>query len=164
MGGDNREYQIPERYNENYLVLLVRDPHCLYAYWELTGEQRQLITREFGCDWGEVPLLLRLYDVSGLNFDGRNAHGFSDVSVHALAENFYLRELAANKGYCVDLGVITPDGRFIMLLRSNIVSTPRDTLADGSVWEMADLLDREVKKPVKEIETYSSAGHYYEDQ
>lgn len=163
MGGVNRELQIPERYNENYLVLLVRDPYCLFAYWELTAEQQELITKEFGCSWGGVPLLLRLYDVTGLNFDGRNAHSFKDISVHALADNFYLHDLEANKGYCVDLGVITPDGRFITIIRSNIVSTPRDTLADGSVWEMADLLDREVKKPVEkatEINTISSAEFY----
>jgi len=164
MGENSREFQVPERYDENYLVLLVRDPYCLFAYWELTGEQRGLVTGEFGCSWGEVPLLLRLYDVTGLNFDGRNAHSFKDISVHALADNFYLQELEANKGYCVDLGVIAPDGRFVTIVRSNTVATPRDTLADGSVWEMADLLDREVKKPVKEIETISSAGYYYEEQ
>ncbi|MFZ5639751.1 MAG: DUF4912 domain-containing protein [Bacillota bacterium] len=162
MGEVSREFKIPERYNENYLVLLVRNPYCLFAYWELTEEQRNLITKEFGCEWGGVPLILRLYDVTGLNFDGRNAHSFRDLSVHALADNFYLYELEANKGYCVDLGVITPDGRFVTILRSNVVTTPRDTLADGSVWEMADFLDREVKKPVVEINTISSAGYYEE--
>lgn len=167
MGGVGREFKIPESYNENYLVLLVRDPYCLFAYWEITVEQRELITSKFDCGWGEVPLLLRLYDVTGLNFDGRNSHGFIDISVHALADNFYLRDLAANKGYCVDLGVIAPDGRFITILRSNTVITPRDTLADGSVWEMADLLDREVKKPVEkvtEINTISSAEFYNNEQ
>ena len=164
MGGVNREFEIPEAYNENYLVLMVRDPYCLFAYWELTGEQRNLVAGEFGCGWGEVPLLLRLYDVTGINFDGRNAHKFRDLSVHALANNFYLQEIEANRSYCVDLGVITPDGRFVTLLRSNIIATPRDTLADGSVWEMADLLDREVRKPVEEIKTISSDVYYYDER
>lgn len=166
MGWVTGEFKIPESYHENYLVLLVRDPYCLFSYWELTVEQRDLITREFGCSWGEVPLMLRLYDVTGLNFDGRNSHSFRDISVHALADNFYLKDLAANRGYCVDLGVILPDGRFITILRSNIVTTPRDVLADGSAWEMADLLDREVRKteqPAAEINTISS-GEFYNNE
>ncbi|MCL4442124.1 MAG: DUF4912 domain-containing protein [Firmicutes bacterium] len=150
-------FTFPERYNENCLVLLVRDPHCLFAYWELSGEQRDLVAKEVGCSWGAVLLVLRLYDVTGLNAGAGSAHSHTDISVHALADNFYMKDLAANKGYYVEMGVVMPDGRFVVILRSNTVTTPRDTLADGAVWETADLPDREVGKPVAEIETLSSA-------
>ena len=157
MGMNFKVFTFPEMYNENYLVLLVRDPHCLFAYWELSGEQQNLVAKEIGCSWGEVPLVLRLYDVTGLSAGAGSVHSYTDISVHALADNFYMKDLAANKGYYVELGVVMPGGMFVAILRSNTVTTPRDTLADGAVWETADLFEREAGEPVTEIETLSSA-------
>lgn len=156
-------YGFPARYNENYLALLVRDPHCLFAYWEFSEEQMNLVSREFGCPWGEVPLFLRVYDLTGLNFDGENAHSYFDVRIHPLADNYYVNEVSANHSYCVDIGLAAQDGRFVTLIRSNTVHTPRDTMADGpgAVW--ADLLDRlagHKPKAVVETESFSSEGMY----
>lgn len=135
-------YGFPTRYDENYMALLVRDPHCIFAYWEISDEQMVLVAKEFGCPWGEVPLLLRIYDLTGINFNGENEHSYFDISVHPLANNHYFKEVGSNSAYCVDIGVMTPQGRFITLIRSNVVQTPRDSLADGSGIVMADLLDR----------------------
>ncbi|MHB9094884.1 MAG: DUF4912 domain-containing protein, partial [Eubacteriales bacterium] len=136
------QYGFPTKYNDNYIVLLVRDPHCIFGYWELSDEQMNLVAKEFQCQWGKVPLILRVYDLTGLNFDGENSHSHFDIAIHALANNYYVKEVNANRSYCVDLGVITSEGRFVTLLRSNVVLTPRDSLADGSGIVMADLLDR----------------------
>lgn len=135
-------YGFPARYDENYLVLLVRDPHCIFGYWEFSDEQMDLVAREFGCQWGEVPLLLRVYDLTGVNFNGENEHSHFDVSLHPLANNYYVNDINSNNSYCVDIGVITSQGRFVTLMRSNVVQTPRESLADGSGVVMADLLDR----------------------
>ncbi len=135
-------YGFPTRYDENYLTLLVRDPNCIFAYWEFSDEQMALVAKEFGCPWGQVPLLLRIYDLTGLTFNGENEHSHFDVTVHPLANNYYVKEVSSNNAYCIDIGVMTPQGRFITLIRSNVVQTPRDSLADGSGIVMADLLDR----------------------
>ncbi len=155
------EYGLPTRFNQNYLVLLVRNPNCLFAYWEFSDEQKDLVVREFGCEWGQVPLIMRIYDLTGLNFNGQNAHGYVDLTVHPLADNYYVKDVSSNHAYCIDLGVITPDGRFVTLLRSNIVQTPRDSMADGSGIVMADLLDRlRERKKKAAVETFSSEGVY----
>lgn len=135
-------YGFPARYDENYLVILVRDPHCIFGYWEFSGEQMDLVAREFHCQWGEVPLLLRVYDLTGLNFTGENEHSHFDIKLHPLANNYYINNVNSNNSYCADIGVITSQGRFVTLVRSNVVQTPRDSLADGSGAVMADLLDR----------------------
>jgi len=156
-------YGFPARYNENHLALLVRDPHCLFAYWEFSEEQMNLVSREYGCPWGEVPLFLRVYDLTGLNFDGDNAHSYCDIKVHPLADNHYIKEVDGNHSYCVDIGVFTAEGRFVTLLRSNLVHTPRDSMADGSGVIWADLLDRLTglkPKGVIETESFSSEGVY----
>lgn len=136
------QYAFPDRYNENYLVLLVRDPHCIFGYWELSEDQMDLVARECCCSWGDVPLVLRVYDFTGLAVGGREGHGYFDIDVHPLANNYYVQEVNANHSYCVDLGIITAEGRFVTLLRSNVVQTSRDSMADGSGVVMADLLDR----------------------
>jgi hypothetical protein len=158
------EYGFPTKYNENYLVLLVRDPYCMFSYWEFSDEQMDIVAKQFARQWGKITLVLRVYNLTGLNFDGENAHSYFDVNVHSLANNFYIKEISPNNSYCVELGVITSDGRFVALLRSNIVQTPRDSFADGSGIVMADLLDRlqlpEKKDEVEEIQTFSSEGVY----
>ncbi len=159
------EYGFPARYNENYLVLLVRDPHCIFSYWEFSDEQMGLVAKEFDCEWGEVPLIMRVYDLTGLNFAGDNAHSYFDIALHPLANNFYIKEVNSNHSYCADLGVVTPEGRFVTLLRSNVVQTPRDSLADGSGVLMADLLDRLTGRTAEvgeqtATETFSSSSVY----
>ncbi|KNZ70494.1 hypothetical protein Tfer_0676 [Thermincola ferriacetica] len=145
----------PHNYNKNHLVLLIRDPYCLFAYWEFSEKQRSVLAEEYNCSWGEVPLIMRVYDVTGINFNGRNAHSYFDIAIHAMADNWYLHHMKANTSYCVDLGVITPDGRFITILRSNTVTTPRDSLADGSGLVWADLLDRSELVKVETLSSYN---------
>jgi len=137
-------YGFPARYDENYLALLVRDPHCIFAYWEFSDEQIELVAKEFECQWGQVPLLLRIYDLTGLNFKGDNEHSHFDISIHPLANNYYIKDVNSNNAYCVDVGVVPSYGQFITLIRSNVVQTPRDSLADGSGIVMADLLDHQL--------------------
>lgn len=154
------EYGFPARYNENDLVLLPRDPHCIFAYWEFSDEQMELVSRKLGFTWGEVPLTLRVYDLTGL--DGEEVtHSYFERTVHALANNYYVQELKDNSAYRVDLGIVTTDGLFVVLLRSNVVQTPRASVADGSGVIMADLLDRlrETNRQ-PETETSSSEGYY----
>jgi len=158
------EYGFPASYNENSVMLLVRDPHCIFAYWEISSEQMDLVAGEFGRPWGDIRLTLRVYDLTGLGEDRNKAHGSYDLNVHSLANNYYITDVKANHSYCADLGVFSPDGRFVCLLRSDVIQTPRDSLADGSGLVMADLLDRLSGKEFAELpteqETFSSDGVY----
>ncbi len=159
------EYNFPVSYNDNYLVLMVRDPNCIFAYWEFSNEQKDLIVREFACTWGEVPLMMRVYDLTGLSFNGQNAHSYFDLAVHPLADNFYVKDVKPNHSYCVELGINISTGRFMALLRSNVVQTPRDSLADGSGAVMADLLDRLTERKAQAgTLTFSSEGVYGAEQ
>ena len=157
------QYGFPASYNESCLALMVRNPHCIFAYWELSGDQMDLVTGEFDLPWGEIPLRLRIYDLTGLD-DREDAHSRYDISVHSLSNNYYIDEVQPNRSYCADLGVTTPDGRFVCLVRSGAVQTPRDSLADGSGAVMADLLDRLTVKKVEfekvDLESFSSDGVY----
>lgn len=116
-----------DRYSENRIVLMIRDPYWCFAYWDLTPDkQAEVITKLAG---GQARLVLRVYDVTGIDFSGSNAHRFADLEISEEANNWYINVWAADRSYCVDLGLRYPDGRFETLLRSNVVTTPRDSIS-----------------------------------
>jgi hypothetical protein len=127
-----------DRYGENRIVLMIRDPYWCFAYWDLTSEkQAEVITEISG---GQIKLILRVYDVTGLDFNGTNANRFMDIQIGEEANNWYINVWAADHAYCVDLGLLHPDGKFVMLARSNIVMTPRDAISSiiDEEWMVVD--------------------------
>ncbi|REE89068.1 hypothetical protein A8990_107166 [Paenibacillus taihuensis] len=129
--------------DEDRLVLLPKDPKTLYVYWKLTERRIRMIEQHFHCAWHELPKWLRVYDVSYITFNGDNANRTWDIQVGNEADNWFMRDMSAGTAYCVDFGTTSLDGRFITLLRSNAVETPRlnderHTVDKGSVWASAE--------------------------
>lgn len=116
---------LPSAYHRDTLVLMVRDHRWLYSYWELTAEKIQQHPA-----LQNTRLLLRLYDITMVeNFDGTNAHWYRDIIIPAHANHWDIEVNGADRSYCVDLGYII-NGRFITLLRSNTVTSPRIKVSD----------------------------------
>jgi uncharacterized protein len=121
---------LPSAYGDTRIVLMARDPYWIFAYWEVADARRMDIEREAGSGWEGLRKVLRVYDVTDIEFNGANAHKYFDIDITSEAGNWYIRVGEANRSWCVDLGVITSDGKFIMIARSNVVATPRDTASD----------------------------------
>lgn len=122
--------QLPSRYEEDVLVLQVRDPWWAYAYWDLNPSTLNRLRAELAGDFERSKWVLRSYDVSYINFNGSNAHRFFDTGVDCDAKNWYLNFGSPGTSWVVDLGLILSDGRFITVLRSNVISLP----LDGPSW------------------------------
>ncbi|MDF2959900.1 MAG: hypothetical protein K0S39_1635 [Paenibacillus sp.] len=122
-------YELPDRYEKDMLQLLVRDAHTLYVYWEISNRKRWLCSQHFECDFGLLPKILRIYDVTAIYFNGSNANRYSDIQTTPEATNWYIHQAAANTTYMIDLGTYTIDGQFVPMLRSNAAATPRDQAA-----------------------------------
>jgi len=105
---EERPFEFPAGYGDNRIVLMVRDPFWIYAYWE-TKDQRQ-------------EKILRVYDTE-------NWQSF-DIELTGGARSWYIRVPAPNRTYCVDIGYYGSDGKFIALIRSNWVTTPLDRMSD----------------------------------
>lgn len=125
------EPELPRYYGIDRMVLMARDPNWLYAYWEITATKQEEFAGNYGPKaWSDTHPVLRVYDITGIEFNGRNAHGYTDIHVHENADNWYVQVEKPDRTFCVDLGRMFPDGRFVTLLRSNIVTTPRASLSD----------------------------------
>jgi len=119
---------LPWSYGETELVLMPVDPFQIYAYWDFSPE-----------DWNAVrarrqPVVLRVYDVTMIRFNGKNAHSYFDLPVALEAQNWYVNLWSAEKSLCAELGWVLPDGSFQPVVRSNVIQTPR---AGVSIYEDA---------------------------
>lgn len=117
-----QKFELPAGYDENKIVLMVRDPYWLYAYWEISNLKITEISLELGEKFQKSDLVMRVYDTS----DWR----FFDVNVSGYINNWYINVGRPNTSFCVDIGFLTPDGYFIAAARSNIVITPRDRMSN----------------------------------
>lgn len=129
-------FEFPSGYGDHKIVLLVRDPWWLYAYWEVRREEEENAIRAIRAK-GLTPLksILRVYDVTGLVFDGTNAHASFDIDLHSNANNWYIDVGQPNRSFVVEIGIVASDGSFHPLCRSNQVTTPR--------YGMSEVLDEE---------------------
>jgi hypothetical protein len=125
------EPQLPRGYGVDRLALMVRDPHWLFAYWEITATKQDEFIRTYGPEaWSSTHPVLRVYDITGVDFNGNNARDFFDIRLDDDIENWHIEVREPDHSFCVDLGRMFQDGRFITLLRSNIAHTPRATLSN----------------------------------
>lgn len=123
--------ELPRRYGEDRLVLLARDPHWLFAYWEVSATKQEEFQARYGPEaWRTSRPVLRLYDVTGIKFEGYNANSYVDIPISEEADNWYLEVGQPNRTFCVDLGRLLPTGEFVTLLRSNLAHTPRAALSE----------------------------------
>lgn len=122
--------ELPGEYGQDKIVLQVRDSRWIHAYWELCAQTVEKLENRLKGDFHRARRILRVYDVSHIKFDGKNAHRFFDIEADPRANSWYINTDGPGRSWCVDLGLLLPDGRFITLLRSNIVSTP----LDGPSW------------------------------
>lgn len=123
------EQAIPENYNETRIVLLVRDPYWLYCYWEIDTETKNRLSQQFG-GFYQIPLILRVYDITNITFDGNNSNSYFDVKINNNARSWYINVGQPNRSFCIDIGFLQSNGSFYTIARSNTVTTPRDGISD----------------------------------
>ena len=141
---ERKQFRFPQGYGDNKIVLLVRDPWWLFTYWEVRKEAEEEIVRKMEKS-GETPQksILRAYDVTGVNFNGRNARSFFDIDLKGLASTWYINVNLPDSSWVVDIGIVSNKGNFYLLARSNVVRTPR--------FGMSDQLDAEWMAPEDEF-------------
>jgi hypothetical protein len=122
---------VPDAYGDSKIVLLIRDPEWVFAYWEINDQLRS--THNIKRGKHNKTMVLRIFDVSGIDFDGTNANRYYDVIVNDYAKSWYLRIPEVNRTWCVELGYYdTSSGDFMKIVASNIVTTPPGTISSYS--------------------------------
>lgn len=115
---------LPSNYGTTSVTLIARDPNWIFAYWEIASHSIEAVKKIIGDEINRASCVLRMYDITAVDFNGFNANQWFDLEV-GRSSNWYINLWIDNVSYCADLGLRLPDGRFFALARSNSVTTPR---------------------------------------
>jgi len=152
---------IPWLYGDTKIVALARDPYWIFAYWEINGEVREKIKQQFGAEaWAAGKLLLRVYDVTNNYFF--DSQQLLEIEVNDYTNNWYIHTGQPNRSYLVELGLLLPDGTYIFIARSNLVTMPRDDVSEivDEEWLLPEAYEKRIYG--KYIEIHGSPGFIQE--
>ncbi|MBI5026781.1 MAG: DUF4912 domain-containing protein [Nitrospirae bacterium] len=124
------EGELPREYGENRMALLPRDPRWLFTYWEVRDDT----LKDFNKRLPGANLDLRVYDITGTDIVRPNR--FFDIGIYERIGNWYINVDQPNMEYIAEIGLLASDGRFLPIIRSNRVLTPRDELAPATEEEL----------------------------
>jgi uncharacterized protein len=105
--------------------LMVQSPTSLFCYWSFSSRKKRIAQNYLNKDWGSMDKRIRLYDITSIIFNGHNAHRLLEYSLLENCKQWFFNHLAPNRTYCVDIGIVTSEGSFFSLIRSNANNTPR---------------------------------------
>lgn len=123
-GPESPYAEIPREYYENRIVLLIRDPEWLYAYWEVTPDAMGDANRR-AAD-AEARLTLRIYDITEM----KDLTYFWDIEIYQRIGNWYIHVGRPDRTYLTDIGMKSTDGKFATIARSNAGHTPPNGPSD----------------------------------
>jgi hypothetical protein len=126
-----REEHIPWSYGQDRVTALAVDPGNLYAYWELTDPTIERARAALGAAGDGAWLNLRVFDVSGIIFDGGNAHSYFDHGLGRSDRQWFFSINRPSSSVIVEIGLRAADGGFARIARSSRVDFPR---SDPAPW------------------------------
>lgn len=125
---ESRGEELPLEYGQDKLVLLVRDPNTLFAYWEVSATTRESFHSQYGPRaWLNSQPVLKVHQLDSPQ--GKKVIWSTDIRMDDLTDNWYLQLNKPSSTFFADLGRLMPDGSFALLLRSNLVTTPSDRVS-----------------------------------
>jgi hypothetical protein len=109
--------ELPKTYGEDNLFLIARDPHWLFAYWDIDWLpwEAKAIDGKF---------LLKLHDADGAIE--------LTTQIHPEARNWYVPAKHAGSSYYAEIGCIGADGEWLCIARSGVASTPHDKFSESA--------------------------------
>jgi uncharacterized protein len=110
--------------SKDRLVVMVRDPFWLHAYWELDRRSINRARVAMSQHWHASRPILRLFEVlrEGAIVSARKVE--RDIDIHGGVNNWYIDVRDPPKTFQLEIGYLSAAGRFFCLARSNVVTTP----------------------------------------
>ncbi len=121
------EPDIPNRYNIDKLKAYPINPEWSHVYWELSDSTIADIRSNLSLG---AKLVLRLYDITFIDFDGKNAHRIMQNDISLETRGWYLKHQQPDADYIAEIGLLFSDGSYEHLLRSNTFHSPRSTISE----------------------------------
>ncbi len=120
--------ELPDAYGTGHLFLTARDPHWLYAYWDLNWQQMA----DFRGQAADGRLLLRI-------FEKNHADPFQVLTLGHDSRNWYIPVNKAATTYRAELGFWRHDGQFHAISHSRETTTPPDAISPDTTARFATI-------------------------
>jgi uncharacterized protein len=112
---------------QDRLVVMVRDPYWLHAYWELSPRSVDRAQAAMGQRWHGAKPVIRVFKIQ----PDSAAILERDIQIHGGVRNWYVDVQDPPADYRLEIGYLSIDGSFYCLARSNEVSTPPAGTSDA---------------------------------
>jgi hypothetical protein len=116
---------IPWSYGLDRVTAAAVDPDKLFVYWEVTEPAIERARVALGNGGPGAWLVLRVYDTTGLIFDGTNAHAYFDHVVDRATRQWFFQVGKPTSTAFVELGMKSTEGYFAKIARSARIDFPR---------------------------------------
>jgi hypothetical protein len=113
------------------LIVMVRGPYWLHAYWELTPQGIARAQAALGQEWHQAQPMLRVMTVTAHGSTTTSERIFREIAIHGGVKNWYIDVQEPNQTYRLEIGYRAASGKFFSLARSNVVSTPSGGSSDS---------------------------------
>jgi hypothetical protein len=110
--------ELPDAYGTGRLFLTARDPHWLYAYWDLSWQQMA----DYRGQSSDGRLLLRV-------FEKNHRDAIQELTLQHDSRNWYIPVNKAATTYSAQLGFWRHDGNFHVISHSREATTPPDSVS-----------------------------------
>ncbi|HOZ11437.1 MAG TPA: DUF4912 domain-containing protein [Thermotogota bacterium] len=127
---------LPSSYYRDTLQGLPVNPSWLSFYWDFSKQMSALVDR---LSRENQPVMLRVYDVTFLIFNGSNAHRIWEYRINGKEKKYYVQVASPAASYLAEIGYYNEAGVFVPLLRSNLVKTPASSLSNRQEERWIDL-------------------------
>jgi uncharacterized protein len=121
--------ELPEAYGTKQLFLTARDPHWLYAHWDLTHAQ----LKKYNGLSASGHLALRVYR------GALESEPLAEIDVHPESRNWFIPVPDAGAKYLSALGYYDSAKRWVTLACSGATFTPPDSLSDETTLRFATI-------------------------
>jgi glycogen(starch) synthase len=110
----------------NHVGLGMVTPYGGFAHWRILQSWVDQTAWSKGTGWHNCRLVLRLYDVSYIHFNGFNAHQMQDVTLPGLCGQLFFKLPRAGTHQLGEVGFLLQSGEFVPAARSQVVPFPPD--------------------------------------
>ena len=119
----------------SHVGLAVVTPHQGFAHWRIRPAWVEHTAWPYGDGWNHSRLVLRLYDVSFIDFNGLNAHRIQDHDLPGLCGQFFFKLPRPGTWQLAEVGFLLRNDVFLPAARSQSVSFPPDAASHHSSQE-----------------------------
>ena len=115
------EINLPERYNETKIILMLREPTWGFVYWDIKFDQ----VKNFESDNAFEGLFLRMIELSENVYRKEDILDYFDIPVNLADKRRYIRFPNEDTFYMIELYAVA-NGIEEIISRSNVIETSRN--------------------------------------